>query len=71
MCEQLSAGVCIGSRLNALAGPGEVVVSQQVKEVLDEMMTTQSLGPQKMKGKTEPVEAYKVLRMQLKSHGTQ
>jgi adenylate cyclase len=63
--------VNVAARLNAVAGPGEVVVSQQVKEVLDAMMTTQSLGPQKMKGITESVEAYKVLRMQLKSHGTQ
>lgn len=63
--------VNVAARLNAMAGPGEVVVSQQVKEALDEMMTMQSLGPQKIKGKTEPVEAYKVLRMQLKSHGTQ
>ncbi|MGD9366494.1 MAG: adenylate/guanylate cyclase domain-containing protein [Desulfobacteraceae bacterium] len=63
--------VNVTARLNALAGPGEVVVSRQVKETLDEMMTTQSLGPQKIKGKIEPVEAFKVLRMQLKSHGTQ
>ncbi|MEJ2157594.1 MAG: adenylate/guanylate cyclase domain-containing protein [Desulfobacteraceae bacterium] len=60
--------VNVAARLNALAGAGEVVVSQQVREKLDYLMSTEALGPQQIKGKSEPVEAYKVLRMQHKSH---
>jgi adenylate cyclase len=59
--------VNVAARLNALASAGEVVVSQQVKESLDQLMTTQALGPQNIKGKSEPVEAFKVLSMQYKS----
>ncbi len=63
--------VNVTSRLNALAGTGEIVVSQQVKERIDHLMTTESLGAQKLKGKAEPVEAFKVLQMQHKLHATQ
>jgi adenylate cyclase len=60
--------VNVAARLNGLAGAGEVVVSQQVKDELDHLMATEALGPQKIKGKSQPIEAYKVLRMQHKSH---
>ena len=60
--------VNVAARLNALAAAGEVVVSQQVKEKLDRLMSTESLGPQKIKGKIDPIQAFKVLRMQHKSH---
>jgi adenylate cyclase len=60
--------VNVAARLNALAGAGEVVVSQQVKDKLDHLMSTEALGPQKIKGKSQPIEAYKVLRMKHKSH---
>ncbi len=63
--------VNVTSRLNALAGTGEVVVSRQVKEKIDHLMTTESLGPQNLKGKSEPVEAFKVLQMQHRSHAIQ
>jgi adenylate cyclase len=63
--------VNVTSRLNALAGTGEVVVSQQVKEKIDHLMITESLGPQRLKGKSEPVEAFKVLQMQHGAHGIQ
>ncbi len=64
--------VNVTARLNSLAGSGEVVVSQQVKDELNELMATQTLGPQAIKGKSEPVEAYKVLHMHpKKSHANQ
>ena len=63
--------VNVTSRLNALAGTGEVVVSQQVKEKIDHLMITDPLGPQRLKGKSEPVEVFKVLQMQHRAHGIQ
>lgn len=55
--------VNLTSRLNALAGPGEVVISQQVKSVLGDLVIAETLGPQQIKGKSEPVEVFKVLHM--------
>jgi len=34
-------------------------------------MTTESLGPQKLKGRSEQVEAFKVIQMQHKLHAAQ
>lgn len=61
--------VNLASRLNAFAGAGEVIVSQQVKQQLGESIETQSLGRMPIKGKAEPVEAFKVIRIQSRVHG--
>ncbi len=63
--------VNVTARLNPLAGAGEIVVSQQVRDELDALMATQSLGPQTIKGKSEPVEAFKVLHMHPKTYALQ
>ncbi len=62
--------VNITSRLNPLAGPGEVVVSQQVKEHLGHLITTESLGLHTFKGKSVPMEAFKALGMQPIPHAS-
>jgi adenylate cyclase len=53
--------VNLTSRLNGLAGGGEVVVSQEVYDVIQSTVVTQSLGPHKVKGKNTMVNVYKVL----------
>ena len=63
--------VNVASRLNALAASGEVVISHQVKDKIDHLMFTESLGPQRLKGKSEPVEAFRVLQAQPKSYAIQ
>lgn len=60
--------VNLASRLNAFAGAGEVIVSPRVKEQLGVLIETRSLGPLPIKGKSEPVEAFKVIRIQSQSH---
>jgi adenylate cyclase len=60
--------VNLAARLNAFAGPGEVIVSPQVKAQLGAMIETQSLGPQPIKGRSEPVEVFRVLRIQNQPH---
>ena len=62
--------VNVAARLNALAGPGDVVVSQQVQEKLNHLITSDDLGPQTIKGKSEPITAFKVLSMPEKSHAS-
>ena len=54
--------VNVASRLNALAGSGDVVFSQQVQAKIGHLMATESLGPHRLKGKSEPMEAFKVLQ---------
>lgn len=55
--------VNLASRLNSLAGPGEVVVSSQVKEPLGAMIAVESLGLHLVKGKAEEIEAFRVIRI--------
>lgn len=55
--------VNLTSRLNAFAGPGEVVVSRQVKEAMGAMVEVQAVGPQTVKGKVEPIEVFKIVRL--------
>jgi adenylate cyclase len=62
--------VNVAARLNALAGPGEVVVSEQVQENLNHLITTEDLGPQTIKGKSEPISVFKVLSVPQKSHAS-
>lgn len=53
--------VNVASRLNGLAKDGETVVSKGIYEKLKNIITVEALPPQKIKGKTEPVETFKVL----------
>jgi adenylate cyclase len=62
--------VNVAARLNAVAGPGEVVVSQQVQENLKDLIITEDLGPRTIKGKTEPISTFKVLSVPLKTHAS-
>lgn len=55
--------VNLASRLNAFASGGDVVVSAAVQESLGPMLETQSLGPQAIKGKSAPVDVFKVSRI--------
>jgi adenylate cyclase len=52
--------VNIASRLNGFAGGGEVIISQEVKEKIGERIETEPLGAQSLKGKSQPVDVYKV-----------
>lgn len=56
--------VNLSSRLNAFAGPGEVVISQQVKDCLGKAIETEHIGSKSIKGKTDPVDVFRVFRIQ-------
>ncbi|MBU2548156.1 MAG: HAMP domain-containing protein [Proteobacteria bacterium] len=53
--------VNVASRLNGLAGPGEVVVSRSIYEELGGVISVQALPPTKVKGKSEPLQTYKII----------
>lgn len=49
------------SRLNGLAASGETVISKSTLDPIKHLVKVQEMEPQKVKGKAEPVQVYKVL----------
>ena len=60
--------VNVASRLNAFAGPGEVIISNTVYEQLKDMIEVEAFPLQEIKGKSEPVEIFKVLSIEERRH---
>jgi adenylate cyclase len=60
--------VNVASRLNGLAGPGEIIISQSVHEKLGDMIVVEALPLQEIKGKSRPVEVFKVLSIEERRH---
>ncbi|WP_373499058.1 adenylate/guanylate cyclase domain-containing protein [Desulfococcus sp.] len=55
--------VNVASRLNGLAGPGEVIISRAIYEPMKAILEVAPLEPQNIKGKLYPVEAFRVLHL--------
>jgi adenylate cyclase len=53
--------VNMASRLNDLAGPGEIIITKSVFESTKDLVFVEPLPPQPIKGKSERVEAFKVV----------
>ena len=53
--------VNIASRLNGIAGPGEIIISKDLYQLTKDMVSVHPLPAQKIKGKSELVEAFRVL----------
>jgi adenylate cyclase len=51
----------MASRLNHLAGPGEIIISKSVYELAKDLVSVEPLPPQPIKGKSEMVEVFRVL----------
>jgi class 3 adenylate cyclase len=51
----------VAARLQAVAEPGQVVVSAATTNALSEEHELRGLGPRELKGKDQPVDAYVVL----------
>jgi adenylate cyclase len=60
--------VNVGSRLNGLAAAGEIIISKKTLEMIGDLVTVDPLPPQKVKGKSEPVESFRVLSIKGESH---
>ncbi len=54
--------VNMASRMNSLANAGEVVISKAIFEKLGNMVETITLPPTSIKGKSEKVQVYKVIK---------
>jgi adenylate cyclase len=53
--------VNITSRLNELAGPGEIIISKKVCDLLKDTITVEVLPSQKLRGRSEEIEVFKAL----------
>jgi adenylate cyclase len=53
--------VNVSSRLQALAGPGEIMITRQVADRLGGSAELESLGERKLEGRDIPVEVFRVL----------
>jgi adenylate cyclase len=53
--------VNVASRLNSLAGSGEIIISKSIYEATKNIISAKPLPPQKLKGRSEPVEVFQVL----------
>ncbi|MBW2321040.1 MAG: HAMP domain-containing protein [Deltaproteobacteria bacterium] len=62
--------VNLTAHLNRLAGPGEIIITKSVYENLKDMITVNPLSPQYIKGKTKPVETFKLLGIKDKRNAT-
>ncbi len=60
--------VNLASRLNAFAGPGEVIVSREVHNHLGHSLEVEHLGQKSIKGRSEPVDIYRAIRIQSRIH---
>ena len=60
--------VNLASRISSLAKPGEVLVTKAVVAALPSMMQVESAGSHTVKGKTKPVETFRVLSIEQRSH---
>lgn len=60
--------VNVAHRINSLAGPGDIIISKNIFEHLEEWMEAEALPPQLIKGRSEPITTYKVLNIEIKKH---
>ena len=60
--------VNVGARLNGLAAAGETIISKNTLELVDDLISVEPLPPQKVKGKSEPVEVFRVLSVKEARH---
>ena len=51
----------LAARLEALAGPGQIIIAALTRQLIGAAFVLDDLGPQQLKGITEPVRAWQVL----------
>jgi adenylate cyclase len=62
--------VNVASRINNLAGPGEIIISKSIYELTKNMISVKPLPAQKLKGRSELVEVFQVLDIKEGSNNT-
>ena len=55
--------VNLAAHLNRIAKPGEIIITKSVYENIEDRITVEPLPPRHIKGKTKPVETFKLLNI--------
>jgi hypothetical protein len=53
--------ISLASRLQTLANPGSIAISDDLRKLIDGYFALKALGPARIKGSSEPVKVYEVL----------
>src|SRR5215469_8166868 len=53
--------ISLAARLQTLASPGSIAISEGLRKLVDGYFTLKSLGPARIKGVAEPVNVYEVI----------
>jgi len=64
----IGESVNLAAHLYRLANPGEIIISKSVYDHLKEMLEVEPLPPQYIKGKSEPVETFRLLVIRENHH---
>ena len=54
--------VNIAARLESVAGPGEVIITEKTKNMLEDRFILEQRPPVKVKGKSETIPIYKAVK---------
>ena len=57
----LGHSISLASRLQTLANPGSIAISDDLRKLVEGYFTLKALGPARIKGSSEPVNVYEVL----------
>jgi class 3 adenylate cyclase len=52
--------ISLASRLQALANPGSIAISESLRKLVEGYFTLKPLGPARIRGSSEPVELYEL-----------
>jgi class 3 adenylate cyclase/tetratricopeptide (TPR) repeat protein len=55
--------VNVAARLQGAAGPGEIMLGQLTYQLVSETVRAEALAPLKLKGKTEPIDAWRLVEV--------
>jgi predicted ATPase len=68
--ERLATGdaVNVAARLEQAAGPGEIIMGRQSWRLVQDAVTAEPLEPLRLKGKSRPVVAYRLLQVRDAAH---
>lgn len=71
--EQLALGETpnVAARLEGLAQPNSIVISQATLRLVSDTFVTETLGPQTLKGVSEPVEVWRVIGLRVHQQNTE
>jgi len=51
----------LAERLEEMAGPDQVLIGPRTRQLLGDLVVAESLGPRQIRGRSEPIEPYRVL----------